>query len=140
MSSGTVIFLPQIIIAPEGHSSAHLKQVSHSGILSIFRSRLSWAFMGESSPSGQVLIHREHLLIPIHLDGYTPICCFGDSPSGLLHHKHLRGQPLKKISVLIPGPSCIVYFCMLVTRPYGSSFFVRFICRFISQRRVRSCR
>ena len=39
----------------------------------------------------------------------------GSILSGLLHHMQLRGQPLKKIFVLTPSPSCIEYLCMLKT-------------------------
>jgi hypothetical protein len=39
----------------------------------------------------------------------------GSMLSGLLHHKQLRGHPLKKIFVLTPVPSCIENLCMLKT-------------------------
>jgi hypothetical protein len=39
----------------------------------------------------------------------------GSIPSGLLHHEQCRGQPLKKIFVLTPSPSCNEYLCILKT-------------------------
>ncbi len=41
----------------------------------------------------------------------------GEMDSGLWHHQQLRGQPLKKIVVLIPGPSWREYFWILNTQP-----------------------
>ncbi len=38
---------------------------------------------------------------------------FRTIPSGLEHHLHRSGQPLKNTRVLIPGPSYMLYFCTL---------------------------
>lgn len=51
--------------------------------------------------------HKVHLLLSYK------ISLTGLWLSGLWHHKHLKGHPLKNTVVLIPGPSWIENFCML---------------------------
>jgi len=46
------------------------------------------------------------------LDGTAEI------PSGLWHHKQLRGHPFMKKVTLIPGPSWIEYLFTLKMRPF----------------------
>jgi hypothetical protein len=41
--------------------------------------------------------------------------------SGLLHHRHRIGQPLRKTVVLIPGPSRMANLSMLKTQPVTSA-------------------
>jgi hypothetical protein len=60
----------------------------------------------------------EHLSAEMHLDAYTPGSFANLWLSGLLHHLQLNGQPLRNTSVRIPGPSFIVYRCMLKIVPF----------------------
>jgi len=69
--------------------------------------------MGDASFSGQALRQSPHFSTVRHLSGYTPVCLYGIHPSGLPHHAQRSGHPLKKTDVRIPGPSWMVYFCML---------------------------
>jgi hypothetical protein len=64
----------------------------------------------------------EHLSAEMHLDAYTPGSFANLWLSGLLHHLQLNGQPLRNTSVRIPGPSFIVYRCMLKTVPFINSY------------------
>ena len=50
-------------------------------------------------------------------------------PSGLLHHLQRNGQPLKKISVLIPGPSWIVKRWILNITPVFAKLFSSVLLR-----------
>ena len=47
------------------------------------------------------------------------ISCLKSIISGLWHHLQLRGQPLRKTVVLIPGPSSVENFCKEPTKAFS---------------------
>jgi len=59
------------------------------------------------------------VLQPMHLLLYLKSSCRFVNPSGFWHQRQLNGQPLKKIVVLIPGPSCKENLCILKIRPFS---------------------
>ena len=50
---------------------------------------------------------------PMQFCGLTMISGSVRCDSGFAHHKHCIGQPLRKTTVRIPGPSCIENLCIL---------------------------
>jgi len=48
-----------------------------------------------------------HPLQPMHLDFTQCTWGLGEMLSGLWHHMHVSGHPLKKTVLLMPGPSSV---------------------------------
>lgn len=46
-------------------------------------------------------------------------CGLPEMLSGLWHHTHLKGQPLRKIVLLMPGPSSVDILWILRMVPFG---------------------
>ena len=70
------------------------------------------------APVGQAARHGAlHFSAVTHFDSRNLISGVLFWPSGLQHHLQLRGQPLRKTSVLIPGPSWIEYRWISKTVP-----------------------
>ena len=64
--------------------------------------------------TGHTFIHKPHSLQTRSMcPSSGVILC----DSGFEHQRHRNGQPLRKIVVLIPGPSCTLYLWMRNTRP-----------------------
>jgi hypothetical protein len=82
-----------------GHTSAQIPHKSHASESVKIPSEVSVkAFFGQFSTQVQ------H---PMHFALEYNFCKCGDIPSGLWHHAQLRGQPFKKMVILMPGPSLI---------------------------------
>lgn len=100
--------------APEGQTAAHSPHAEH-GAEDAGRPSPE---AGTAAPRGQTAAHFPQELFLRHRSGLRKSSGANERPSGLWHHAHLRGQPLRKKAVRMPGPSWMEYFRMSKTMPF----------------------
>ena len=94
-----------------GHVAAHAPQAMH------FERSKTRSGEHRCAPCGQVAAHAPQ---PMHRAATKRISGSARCVSGLWHHAQRSGQPLRKTTVRIPGPSCTEKRCTSVTRRTGA--------------------
>src|SRR6056297_1283081 len=95
-TSSTLMRRPTTESAPDGHSCTHCQQRVQA------RRSTKQGFFRDMALSGQASTQVSH---PMQSFWSYDSSCTGSLLSGLWHHAHERGHPLKNTTVRIPGPS-----------------------------------
>lgn len=103
-SSQTVFCSPDSSRALSRHSITHFPHPVH-----FFLSSTGISFSICIAFWGQIFTHQPQ---PVHFSWFHKSSLAFCWLSGLWHHAHRRGHPLKKMEVRIPSPSWIEYFWM----------------------------
>ena len=100
-------------MAVDGQASMQRRQPVHAR-----RSMATPLSVPWSACSGQA---STQLRQPMHREAVQCTWGLAEMLSGLWHHTHRKGQPLKKTVLLMPGPSSVDIRCILRMSPCGCS-------------------
>src|SRR5450830_578692 len=97
ITSATVIVLPAIVLTPARQTPSHRPHAVHASVAPGTPPTRTAAPVGHTVRQSPHPVHRSTVIIS---SGWRPWL------SGLWHHWHASGQPLRNTTVRIPGPSC----------------------------------